>query len=241
MKLTFLTPVRQMPGENVRRDTEPYLRRVLRPETAVEFLGIEKGSFTIESETQAMLNGADVLKLAIEAEKSGSDGIFVDCFDDPAVYPCRECLDIPVFGGYVPAVLTAMGLAERVGIITTDEAGILSEERKARLHGFRPRIAAIRCVDMGVALLRNDTAALTEALLETCLRMQRDDRVGAVCLGCTGMIQAMDPLAAKLREHSCFLPVIEPATAGVSWLERICLMNQTNSLRLHVLPETSAE
>ena len=36
-------------------------------------------------------------------------------------------------------------------------------------------------------------------------------------------------------------PVIEPATAGVSWLERICLMNQTNSLRLHVLPETCAE
>ena len=54
MKLTFLTPVRQMPGENVQRDTEPYLRRVLRQETELEFISIEKGSCTIESETQAM-------------------------------------------------------------------------------------------------------------------------------------------------------------------------------------------
>lgn len=121
-----------------------------------------------------MLNGAEILKLAREAEKRGADGIFVDCFDDPAVFPCRECLDIPVFGGYVPAVLTAMGLAERVGIITTDEAGILSEERKARLHGFHSRIAAIRCVDMGVALLRNDTAALIEQADQTLNRAKHE-------------------------------------------------------------------
>lgn len=233
MKLTFLTPVRQMPGENVRRDTEPYLRRVLRQETELEFIGIENGSFTIESETQAMLNGAEVLKLAKEAEKRGADGIFVDCFDDPAVYACRECLAIPVFGGYVPSVLTAMGLAERVGIITTDEEGILSEERKARLHGFDARISAIRCVDMGVALLRNDTPALVDALLEACLRMRREDRVGAVCLGCTGMIQAMDALEAKLKERDCNLTVIEPVTASVSWLERCCVMRKTNSLGIH--------
>ena len=42
----------------------------------------ENGSFTIESEIQAMLNGAEILKLAREAEKRGADGIFVDCFDD---------------------------------------------------------------------------------------------------------------------------------------------------------------
>ena len=234
MKLTFLTPVRQMPGENVQRDTEPYLRRVLRPETELEFISIQKGSCTIESETQAMLNGAEVWKLAREAEKRGSDGIFVDCFDDPAVYACRECLTIPVFGGYVPSVLTAMGLAERVGIITTDEEGLLSEERKARLHGFDTRISAIRCVDMGVALLRNDTAALVDALLEACLRMKREDRVGAVCLGCTGMIQAMDQLEVKLRERDCRLTVVEPVTAGVSWLERCCVMKKTNSLGVRI-------
>ncbi|MBP3624162.1 MAG: hypothetical protein J6J19_08860 [Oscillospiraceae bacterium] len=55
-----------------------------------------------------------------------------------------------------------------------------------------------------------------------------------ILLGCTGMIQAMDQLEVKLRERDCRLTVIEPVTAGVSWLERCCVMKKTNSLGVRI-------
>ena len=55
-----------------------------------------------------------------------------------------------------------------------------------------------------------------------------------ILLGYTGMIQAMDQLEVKLRERDCRLTVIEPVTAGVSWLERCCVMKKTNSLGVRI-------
>ena len=55
-----------------------------------------------------------------------------------------------------------------------------------------------------------------------------------ILLGYTGMTQAMDQLEVKLRERDCRLTVIEPVTAGVSWLERCCVMKKTNSLGVRI-------
>ena len=48
-----------------------------------------------------------------------------------SVYALREMGLIPAVGPYEAAVTTALSLGERIGIITTDEAGILNEEKKA--------------------------------------------------------------------------------------------------------------
>jgi len=209
-----------------------YLRKALRSDTEVVFERVECCFPSIECELHGTVNGAEIVQIAIEAERKGADGVFVNCFDDPGVYAAREIVQIPVFGGYVPAILTAMSLAERIGVITTDRAGILSEERKARLAGFGERIASIRAVDMGVLSLERNRDVLVERLTAACVDMYENDRVGALTLGCTGMHVAIGKLRENLAAAGCPVTVIEPLQNGVAFLEHIVSQGYTNALRV---------
>ena len=210
----------------------PYLRQKLRPDTEVTFERVEYGFPSVESELHGMVNGSEIVRLVKKAEEEGADGVFINCFDDPGVYASRELVCIPVFGAYQPAVLTAMSLADRVGIITTDRAGIISEERKARINGFDRRIHAVRAVDMGVLSLAKNPDALVERLAVTCVEMYENDQIGALTLGCTGMHFAIEGLRAKLRAAKCPVTVIEPLQNGVAYLEHIVMQKYTNALHV---------
>jgi allantoin racemase len=229
VKLAVVTPVR-LALNTLEKETKLYVSRFLRQDTELCFVNVQEGLPCIESEAHALLNGPQTLALARQAERNGADGVFVNCFDDPTVYACRECMSIPVFGGYTPSILTALGLAERIGVITTDAPGILSEERKARLLGVSGRIGAIRCADMSVPGLMSKKEELLNALTKSCLEMYEKDHVGAVCLGCTGMAYAADDLCVRLDEYHCPVAVVEPVTAALTWLERTVIMKQSNSL-----------
>ncbi|MDY4105625.1 MAG: aspartate/glutamate racemase family protein [Oscillospiraceae bacterium] len=218
MKLTIIIPVTGEIANDV-TGCRSALTPLLSVDTELEFLGLDRGFPTIESETQALVNGAEVLRAAAAAYKQGSDGIFVDCFDDPGVYACRELLPIPVVGGHAPAMHTAALLSDRYAVLTTDRAGILNEERKARAAGFTP--AAIRCVDMGVLDLEQHTQALLDRLEPVCRELWERERITAVVLGCTGMFAAAPALQRRLTTQGIPMQVVEPFTAGVTELERL--------------------
>jgi allantoin racemase len=228
MKLTVIHAV--VRSDRKLEGYQAYLKKALCADTELDFERVEFGFPSIECDLHGMVNGAQIVRLVQKAEQDGADGVFVNCFDDPGVYAARELARIPVFGAYQPALLTAMGLAERVGIITTDRAGILSEERKARLNGFDGRVASIRAVDMGVLSLEGNLDLLVDRLAAACADMFETDRVGALTLGCTGMHAAIGPLRARLKAAGCPVAVIEPLQNGVSYLEHTVRMGYTNAL-----------
>ena len=82
----------------------------------------------------------------------------------PGFMHAGETSKIPVIGPYQAALHTALTLSERVGIITTDRAGILNEERKSRQIGFSGNIAAIDCVDFKVSDIRSEKLHLHKKL-----------------------------------------------------------------------------
>ena len=137
MKLTVILPVTGE-ADDMGRSEEAKLRNLLHPDTELEFVCIERGFPAIESDLHAVFNGAEIILAAKAAYEQGTDGIFIDCFDDPAVSACRELLPIPVLGGYQPAASTAHLIADRFASLTTDTAGILREERKAHAFGLHP-------------------------------------------------------------------------------------------------------
>ena len=163
------------------RTNDKYIRESLRPDTEIDYAHMSKGFPSVECDLHAAFNKPQIIASAIQAERDGFDGIFINCFDDPGVYECREVLSIPVFGGYVPAMMTALSLAERVAIITTDKFGILSEERKARMLGVSERVAAIVPVELGVLELQSNPEALAERVADVCCTLYETERVGAVC------------------------------------------------------------
>lgn len=183
MKLKVIHPVPYIdPG--FAAATEAYLREAVLPDTELEFMYVEKGYLSIETAAQDIVNGAEIVKAVMDLQEDGCDGIFINCFDDPALIAAREVSKKPVLGPYGSAVSLAGLLGEKVGIITTDEYGITCEERKARDYGFEGRIAAIKPVDLTVLNLQDKE--LIRRIVKCCLEFEKE-RVTTVVLGCTGM------------------------------------------------------
>lgn len=228
MKLTVINPVANLPRD-VLDAMGPYLASLTRPDTQIETIGLTRGFPSIESDMQGMFNGVEVARAALAAVERGAQGVFVNCFDDPGVQALREMVDVPVFGGYVPSVLTAAGIGGRVGIITTDEAGVANEARKAATAGFSDVVRAVVSVDMMVGDIFGGEG-VEKHLFDACIQLRESHRIDTVVLGCTGMQRAVFGLRRMLAEAGCPIEVVEPLGAGVTWLERIVALGHTNSL-----------
>lgn len=235
MKLAVINPVVNLP-QNVSDAMKPYLASLTRTDTEIEYVTLKHGFPSVESDMQGMFNGTEIVREALAAAQRGADGIFVNCFDDPGVQALREMIEVPVFGGYVPSVLTALSLGGRIGIITTDYDGIANEERKARTEGFDGKIAAIIPADMMVGEVFGGDG-VDERLADVCSRMHDEYRINTVILGCTGMQRAVAKLRKRLADAHYPVTVVEPLAAGVTHLERMVTLGMTNSLHIGITLE----
>lgn len=215
--------------------TQDYISRYLSPDTAVDVEIIPEGQYSIESEYDEAVNAPQVVKLCQKAAAEGYDGIYVDCFGDPGVRAARECVDIPVFGGFEPAMLIAMGLGDRVGIVTVLKNVIPMIEgniAKAHLEG---RVTKVRAVNMPVADLE-DTEKLIKNLLPECLKAIEEDGASVLVLGCTGMIDVSESVQAALKERGYDVPVVEAAQAALNTIEMYAKMNLKQSGLTYMRP-----
>lgn len=227
MKLKIINPAAGISQEQT-DSWKQYLSEFLLPDTVVEFENISSGFPALENKTQDIINSAEVLKIVSRAQKENIQGIFINCFNDPAVLAAREFSDISVLGPYEPSVLFASMLADRTAIITTDQYGLLSEGRKRHEHKTAERIYRIMDVNLTVLQL-SDYDTLLKRLIECCRELE-EEQVGTVVLGCTGMCSMVEPLEAALREEGIRIQVIEPLKAGVTSLEYMVRMGYSNRI-----------
>ena len=219
-------------------DEQITLNNASRPGTTLDLHYLDFGFPSVESELSHTVNAAQVIVETLRSDCSHYDGIFINCFDDPGVLPLREALSIPVCGGYVPSMLTAMSLGDRIAVITTDERCIPNENRKARTYGFDHHLAAVGCVSIAVVDLLTQQEELLDRVAAECERLYRDYQVNVVCLGCTVMAGIWKPLQKRLALHGCPVYVVEPMTTGIHWLENLIDMGYTNSLGLNLTLDT---
>ena len=214
--------------------TRDYIGKYLDPDTVVDVDVIPEGQYSIESEYDEAVNAPQVVKLCQKAAAEGYDGIYVDCFGDPGVRAARECVDIPVFGGFEPAMLVALGLGDKVGIVTVLANVIPMIEgniAKAHLDG---RTTKVRAVNMPVADLV-DTEKLIEHLLPECIKSIGDGAT-VIVLGCTGMIDVSETVQAKLLESGFDVPVVEAAQAALNTVEMYAKMKLRHSGLTYMAP-----
>ncbi len=222
MKLKLLIPATNIP-DGLFAEIEDFLRIYLPEDCQVVFDSLQYGFPSVENELSGMVNGAQAA-VQLHKEKEELQGVFIDCFDDPGVYQCREMLEVPVVGAYSAAISTALQCAERIGIITTDEAGILNEEKKAREAGAAEKIVSIRALDASVAEIITDREKVLRALVDLCCRMAAEDRVSCICLGCTAMFSVYGDLLKEIRKRGAALTVIEPTANGMLTLQSLVRM-----------------
>ena len=172
MKLLDIIPVT---GAGViTPEMERYINQYLGMDTQMDVVQITKGTPSIECEYDEAMCAPDIIEHCIEAEKAGYEGVFINCFGDPGVRAARERVNIPVVGGFEPVMHLAMGLADRIGIVTVLPNVlplIKGNIAKAHLDG---RIACVRSIDIPVLDLSSHEKLCNALYAESLMAIRED-------------------------------------------------------------------
>ncbi len=175
---------------------------------SIRCLTLEEGPPGIESQVQADLTIAPMLRLA--AAQSDASGYVIACFGDPGLHALRDQTALPVLGIQEAAVMTALTLGQRFGVIAILPGSIPRHLRAFGAMGVLDRLAGDRALGLGVAELSEPGRSLT-AMIETGHRLRDEDGADVLIMGCAGMADYRDTLEAETG-----LPVVEPCQAAAA-------------------------
>jgi allantoin racemase len=176
--------------------------------TPIRCLTLAEGPAGIESQMQADLTIAPMLALA--AAQTDAAGYVIACFGDPGLHALRDQTSLPVIGIQEAAVMTALSLGHRFGVIAILPASIPRHLRAFGAMGVLHRLAGDRALGLGVADLA-DGARTLDAMIATGQRLRDEDGAHVLIMGCAGMARFRAPLEAATG-----LPVVEPCQAAAA-------------------------
>ena len=156
--------------------------------TPVRCLTLAEGPLGIESQKQADLTIAPMLDLA--AAQTDAAGYVIACFGDPGLYALRDQTPLPVVGIQQAAVMTALTLGQRFGVIAILPNSIPRHMRAFGAMGPLGRLAGDRALGLTVADLADERVSL-EAMIATGCKLRDGDGADVLIMGCAGMAQQM--------------------------------------------------
>lgn len=216
-------------------EMDAYVGKFLLSDTHVVTRKLTHGPASIECEYDEIIAIPEIVFMCKEAEKEGFDAVFVDCFGDPGVRAARECVDIPVFGGFEPAIFYALGMSDRIGIVTVLPEVVSMLRGIIAREGLRERIPSLRYVNIPVLDL-SGIDKLIKALIEESKKAIKEDDVGVIALGCTAMVGVKEAVEQALGEEGYYVPVIEAAQASLMMCETFVRMGLRHSRVTYMPP-----
>ena len=175
----------------------------------IRCLTLTEGPPGIETQRQADLTIAPMLALAA-AHEGEAAGYVIACFSDPGLHALRDQTPLPVVGIQEAAVMTALTLGQRFGVIAILPTSIPRHMRAFGAMGVLDRLAGDRALGLGVLELADRDRTLA-AMIETGLRLRDEDGANVLITGCAGMAYLRAPL-----EDATGLPVVEPCQAAAA-------------------------
>lgn len=232
MKLKLIIPVADTPATRKANDGIPHALRVLDPGTEVSVGFLRRGFETLNTITRVGYNSPEIAEEAMLAEAEGADGIFINCFADPAVDMVRELVRVPVFGGFRPSMMAALGCGRHFSVIIPgreDPAGTLLLAKVIENNPeCRDSIACQDFTNLDVLEL-HDQEALLGRLADFAEQSDRVHGCDCLILGCTAMAYIADGLRAELARRGCGIKVVEPLSTGLKMLETFVTLQLNNS------------
>ncbi len=175
---------------------------------AIDCVTLAEGPPGIES--QADSDGV-IAPLCRLIEGATADAYVVACFSDPGVHAARELGKGPVFGIAECAILNAMTLGDRIGVISILDRSIPRHGRQFRTMGVGERIAGDVAINLGVVAL-SDEGLTFGRMTDVGARLRDDHGASVLVMACAGMSRYRVRL-----EQAVGLPVVDPAQAAVGF------------------------
>ena len=176
--------------------------------TPIRCLTLKEGPPGIECQLQADQTIAPMLRLA--AKQNDAAGYVIACFGDPGLHALRDQTALPVLGIQEAAVMTALTLGQRFGVIAILPASIPRHLRAFGAMGVLDRLAGDRALGLSVADLADPDKSLA-AMIATGKDLRDKDGANVLIMGCAGMAHYRTMLEAETG-----LPVVEPCQAAAA-------------------------
>ncbi len=177
--------------------------------TPIRCVTLAEGPPGIETQRQADLTIAPMLDLAVRLEPEAL-GYVIACFGDPGLHALRDQTARPVVGIQEAAVMAALQLGQRFGVISIRPASVPRHMRSFGAMGVLQRLAGDRALGLGVAQLC-DAAVTQQAMIDTGRALRDQDGADVLIMGCAGMAGYRDAL-----QEAAGLPVVEPCQAAAA-------------------------
>lgn len=191
-------------------------RRVAAPGTHIVGRQPSFGPASIEGHYDEAFGAAGVAEQVRLAAGEAFDAIVIACFGDPGLDAARELTTAPVLGIAEAAFHAASFVATGFSVVTTMTRTCITAERLVQRYGFERSCRGVHGTDIPVLALEGGGEE-TLALIENCARLAlRQDRSGAIVLGCGGMAALCRTLQQRLG-----VPVIDGVSAAVKLAEAL--------------------
>jgi allantoin racemase len=172
----------------------------------------ESGPAAIEGHYDEALGTVGMLDEIRKGEAEGIDGYVIACFGDPGLLAARELAKGPVLGIAEAAMHAASFISTGFSIVTTLGRTCVIAQRLVDNYGMTKFCQKVRAIDLPVLSL--ETPDARAAILQECRLAMKEDRCGAIVLGCGGMAD----LAAHLSQE-LGIPVIDGVSVAVKLVE----------------------
>ena len=193
--------------EHVTAGIDAAMEPLRRLGTAIRTVTLKEGPPGIETQQQADLTIAPMLGLARQLRPQAL-GYVIACFGDPGLQALRDATALPVAGIQEAAVMTALTLGQRFGVIAILPGSVPRHLRAFGAMGVLQRLAGDRPLGLTVAGLADPGRTLA-AMLDCGRRLRDEDGADVLIMGCAGMAAYRDVLEAELA-----VPVVEPCQAA---------------------------
>ncbi len=174
------------------------------------------GPASIESHFDEVFGAAGVAEQVRLAAHEAFDAVVIACFGDPGLDAARELTTAPVLGIAEAAFHAASFVATGFSVVTTMTRTCVIAERLVQRYGFERTCRGIHGTDIPVLELEHcseDTVAQIETAARHALKQ---DRSGAIVLGCGGMAGLCRTLQQRLG-----VPVVDGVSAAVKMAEAL--------------------
>jgi len=194
------------------RKIEAAARVIARPDTEIVAVNPGFGPASIEGYYDEAFSLPGLLDEI--AKGAGADAFVIACFDDTGLEAARCATEAPVIGIGEAAFHMAGLIAEKFSVVTTLSRSIVPIERNLSKYGLIARCARVRAAEVPVLALEDEGSPARERIEAEIARALDEDGAEAIVLGCAGMADLAQALAAKFA-----VPVLDGVACAVALAE----------------------
>jgi allantoin racemase len=196
-------------SETVTRGIDAACEPLRNAGAAIECITLADGPPGIETQQDVESAVGPLIRTVRQREKD-HDAFVVACYSDPGLQAVRELTKKPVFGIAECAILTALTLGYRFGVIAILQQSVIRHLRYAASLGLTSRLAAELPIGLGISDLANEEKTF-KRMVGVAEKLRDDHGADVVVMGCAGMARYRKGL-----QDAIGLPVVEPTQAAVA-------------------------